>query len=101
MYEYNTQYKGTWRDSPARVRTLRAMTSITPLDDRLRDIVVVLRNGDNVRVLNAAASVRVLERYREVRHEAARWRLKLGKQGRLLVVDDELCAEISAFVDTG
>jgi hypothetical protein len=35
-----------------------------------------------------------------VRHEAARWRSKLGGPGRLLVVDEALCAEISAFLDT-
>jgi len=52
-----------------------------------------------VRVLDTNSSVRVLERYREVRHEAARWRLKLGKPGRLLLVDEQLCAEISAFLD--
>lgn len=73
---------------------------IARLDDRLRDVIVVLRDGDDVRVLDADASVRVLERYREVRHEATRWRLKLGKPGRLLVVDEALCAEISAYLDT-
>lgn len=29
-----------------------------------------------------------------------RWRLKLGKPGRLLFIDEELCAEIRAFLDT-
>lgn len=75
------------------------MADTAPLDDRLRDVVVVLREGDDLRVLDAEASARVLERYREVRREAARWRLTLGKAGRLLVIDEELCAEISAFLD--
>jgi hypothetical protein len=75
------------------------MANPAPLDDRHQDVVVVHRNGDELRVLDAEASARVLERYREVRQEAARWRLKLGKPGRLLLVDEELCAEISAFLD--
>lgn len=75
------------------------MTNSAPFDDRLRDVVVVLRDGDDVRVLDADASVRVLERYPQVRHEAARWRLKLGKPGRLLLVDAELCDQIRTFLD--
>jgi hypothetical protein len=75
------------------------MADMAPLDDRLRDVVVVLRDGNDVCVLETNASVRVLERYRELRHEAARWRLKLGKPGRLLVIDEGLCAEIRAFLD--
>lgn len=76
-----------------------ALPDRAPLDDRLRDVIVVLHEGENVRVLNADASARVLERFRDVRHEAVRWRLKLGKPGRLLLVDEELCAEISAFLN--
>lgn len=74
------------------------MPANAPLDSRLRDVVVVLRHGDRVRPLTAAESVRVLERFDQVRHEAARWRLKLGRPGRLLLVDEQLCEEIAVFL---
>jgi hypothetical protein len=75
------------------------MDYVASLDERLREVVVVLRRSDDVRVLDAEASLRVLKRYRELRHQAARWRLTLGKPGRLFVVDEDLCAEISAYLD--
>jgi hypothetical protein len=51
------------------------------------------------RRLSAAASRSVIDQFPAVRHQAAKWRLMLGRPGQLLLVDEDLCREISAFLD--
>jgi hypothetical protein len=68
------------------------------IDPRLYEVGVSLAVGNTSRRLTTAESRAVIDEFAAVRAEAAKWRLMLGRPGRILLIDPELCAEISAFV---
>jgi hypothetical protein len=69
-----------------------------PVDPRLYEIGVSLAVGNASRRLTAAESRAVIDEFAAVRAEAAKWRLMLGRPGRILLIDPELCAEVSVFL---
>jgi hypothetical protein len=69
------------------------------IDPRLYEVgVSALVDGD-LRRLSTAESRMVIHTFPEVRAEAARWRLKLGRPGRILLIDERLCALVCAFLE--
>jgi hypothetical protein len=71
------------------------------VDPRLYEIGVSLAVGTASRRLTAAESRAVIDEFAAVRAEAAKWRLMLGRPGRILLIDKQLCAEIRVFLAAG
>jgi hypothetical protein len=67
-------------------------------DSRLYEVGVSLAVGTASRRLTTAESRAVIDEFAAVRAEAAKWRLMLGRPGRILLIDKELCAEVSVFL---
>jgi hypothetical protein len=68
------------------------------VDPRLYEVGVSLAVGNASRQLTTAESRVVIDEFAAVRAEAAKWRLTLGRPGRILLIDPELCAEVSVFL---
>jgi hypothetical protein len=68
------------------------------VDPRLYEVGVSLAVGNANRQLTTAESRAVIDEFAAVRAEAAKWRLMLGRPGRILLIDQELCAEVSVFL---
>ncbi len=59
---------------------------------------MALRSGNEKVVLVLADGRLVLDNFDTVRNEAAMWRLKMGRAGRLLVFDPALVERIERFL---
>jgi hypothetical protein len=68
------------------------------IDRRLYEVGIGVLVAGEARRLTAAESRIVIDTVPDIRAEAGKWRLKLGRPGRILLVDEELCAVVRALL---
>ena len=70
-------------------------------DPRADEIAIALGvEGDEVRDLTPEESKAVIEAFPDVRSEAMRWRAKMQRPGRLIIVSRGVIEEILSFLAT-
>lgn len=70
------------------------------IDPRICRVTIVLVGETEQRTLTSGQTRTVLDRIDEVAREAAKWTLSSARPGRLLLLDQDLVAQVEQLLDS-